>query len=218
MAQVPLRCLPTGYTAVLFPASIQLALGESPTTLDEMYERILLGIDEEKREHAIHLFQCLAFSRRPLRAKRACGDSRDSFRRKRFSEVKRGLAPVRRRGGRAVSMFAFGHHDEENEDCDPRLLQFSHHSAESERLAGSERRELSPVYVPPELAHAILAQSCISTVLQLDIHSQDTAHGLPHSKYAARNWFRHAQGNGVALEDDPDGIHLAAARVSIHDA
>ncbi len=37
-------------------------------TLDETYERILLGIDREKREHAIRLFQCLAFSRRPLRA------------------------------------------------------------------------------------------------------------------------------------------------------
>ena len=38
-------------------------------TLDETYERILLGIDREKREHAIRLLQCLAFSRRPLRAK-----------------------------------------------------------------------------------------------------------------------------------------------------
>ena len=37
-------------------------------TLDETYERILLGIDREKREHAIRLLQCLAFSRRPLRA------------------------------------------------------------------------------------------------------------------------------------------------------
>ena len=38
-------------------------------TLDETYERILLGIDREKREHAIRLLKCLAFSRRPLRVK-----------------------------------------------------------------------------------------------------------------------------------------------------
>ena len=44
-------------------------MDELPETLDETYERILLGIDKEKREHAIRLLQCLAFSRRPLRAK-----------------------------------------------------------------------------------------------------------------------------------------------------
>jgi hypothetical protein len=52
-----------------FPASILHALNELPMTLDETYERILLGIDREKRGHTIRLLQCLAFSRRPLRPK-----------------------------------------------------------------------------------------------------------------------------------------------------
>jgi len=52
-----------------FPASIRRALNELPMTLDETYERILLGIDREKRDHAIRLLRCIAFSRRPLRAK-----------------------------------------------------------------------------------------------------------------------------------------------------
>src|SRR5713226_3952128 len=51
-----------------FKASIRRVLNELPMTLDETYEWILLGIDREKREHAIRLFKCLAFSRRPLRA------------------------------------------------------------------------------------------------------------------------------------------------------
>jgi len=38
-------------------------------TLDETYERTLLGIDRENREHAIRLFQCLVFSLRPLLVK-----------------------------------------------------------------------------------------------------------------------------------------------------
>ena len=36
-------------------------------TLDETYGRSLLGIDEEKREYAQGLFQCLTVSIRPLR-------------------------------------------------------------------------------------------------------------------------------------------------------
>ena len=128
-----------------------------------------------------------------------------------------------------VTIIELGNHDDENDDdCDPRVVQFSHYSVKefltSERLAGSEKRELSQYYVSPEPAHTILAQSCISTLLHLDIHSQDTAHGLPLSKYAARNWFHHAQCDGVASRIlggmdrlfDPDETHLAAW-VSIHD-
>ncbi len=44
-------------------------LNELPVSLGEIHERILLGIDRERGEHAICLFQCLAFSRRPLCAK-----------------------------------------------------------------------------------------------------------------------------------------------------
>jgi hypothetical protein len=37
-----------------------------PKTLDETYSRTLLGIDEEKREFAQRLFQCLMVTIRPL--------------------------------------------------------------------------------------------------------------------------------------------------------
>src|SRR6266852_3307532 len=49
-----------------FPGSIRRALNELPRTLDETYERILLGIDKEKWEYAHRLFQCLTVSCRPL--------------------------------------------------------------------------------------------------------------------------------------------------------
>src|SRR5712672_907810 len=52
-----------------FPGSIRRALDELRSTLDETYERILLGIDEEKWEHAHRLLQCMTVSRRPLTVK-----------------------------------------------------------------------------------------------------------------------------------------------------
>jgi hypothetical protein len=49
------------------PPSIRKVLNDLPKTLDETYSRTLLGIDEEKREYAQRLFQCLMVSIRPLR-------------------------------------------------------------------------------------------------------------------------------------------------------
>jgi ankyrin repeat protein len=220
-----------------FPASIQRALGELPTTLDETYERILLEIDKEKHGHAIRLFQCLAFSCRPLRAKELAEILAIQFDARGFPSLNAGWRlgdaeeAVLSACSSLVTITELGNHDDENEDdgdCDPRVVQFSHYSVKefltSERLAGSDRRELSKFYVSSEPAHTILAQSCISTLLQLDLQSQDTAPCLPLSKYAARNWFHHAQSDGVASRVldgmdrlfDPDGTHLAAW-VSIHD-
>jgi hypothetical protein len=44
-------------------------LDELPKTLDETYERILLGIDEEKWRYAYRLFQCLTVAVQPLLVK-----------------------------------------------------------------------------------------------------------------------------------------------------
>src|ERR1700761_8562563 len=50
-----------------FPSGIKETLDSLPKTLDATYEHTLLGIDEEKRQFAHRLFQCLAVSARPLR-------------------------------------------------------------------------------------------------------------------------------------------------------
>ena len=44
-----------------------MVLNDLPKSLDETYSHTLLGIDEEKREYARRLFQCLMVSIRPLR-------------------------------------------------------------------------------------------------------------------------------------------------------
>lgn len=49
------------------PSSIRKALNELPTTLDDTYERILLGIPKQRRQHARRLFQSMVGAIRPLR-------------------------------------------------------------------------------------------------------------------------------------------------------
>jgi ankyrin repeat protein len=215
-----------------FPASIRRVLNELPRTLDETYERILLEIDEEKQEYAIRLFQCLAFSLRPLRVKE-------------LAEVIAVELDVRGVPRLNVN-FRPGDADEavlsacstlvtivKPDDTtffnnDVRVVQFSHYSVKefltSERLAKSERGDLAQYYISPEPAHTILAQSCISTLLQPDIYIGYITDSSPLAKYAAQNWFRHAQCDGVASQIqggmerlfDPDRNHFALW-ISIHD-
>ena len=216
-----------------FPTNIQRILKELPMTLDETYERILLEIDKEKREHAIRIFQCLAFSRRPLRAKELAEvlaiqfdttipTLNTSFRPKDAHEA------VLSTCSSLVTITKLGdHHDDDDRD-DTGLLQFSHYSVKefltSERLANSKSRILSPYYISPKLAHATLAQSGISTLLQLENDTEDITYSFPLAKYAAGNWFHHAQCDDVApcllpaMEClfDPARKHFAVW-VSIHD-
>jgi len=50
-----------------FPSAIQRTLEVLPRSLDETYDRILLGIAHERQEYAQRLLQCLAVSIRSLR-------------------------------------------------------------------------------------------------------------------------------------------------------
>ena len=215
-----------------FPASIRRALNELPRTLDETYERILLEIDEEKQEYAIRLFQCLAFTRRPLRVKELAEVI--------AVELDVGNIPrlnVNLRPGDAdeavlsacSTMVTIIPPDNPTfYDSGIRVVQFSHYSVKefltSERLAKSNKENLSQFYISPEPAHTILAQSCISTLLQPDRHIGGIADSFPLAKYAAQNWFHHAQCDGVASQIQ-DGIERLFDRdrkhftiwISIHD-
>ncbi len=217
-------------------------------TLDETYERILLGIDREKREHAIRLFQCLAFSRRPLRASELAEVFAIEFG-KTAPMLNTSLRPEDAdeavlsacstlvttielddydKGEEDDLDFYFGFDTVKYENRKSRVVQFSHYSVMefliSERLAKSEQRDLSQYYISPEPAHTVLAQTCISTLLQPDLHSHDITDGFPLIKYAAQNWFHHAQCDGVAsqIQDgmerlfDADRTHFATW-ISIHD-
>ena len=208
-------------------------------TLDETYERILLGIDREKREHAIRLLQCLAFSRRPLRAKELAevlavqfdtaipklntslrpGDAHEAV----LSACST-LVTIIKHNGYSCSFPYSNYYENSNSP----IVQFSHYSVKefltSERLARSNRWDLSHYYISPEPAHTILAQSCISTLLQPNIHIERIIDSFPLANYAAENWFHHARCDGVAsrIQDgmerlfDPDRYHFAVW-ISIHD-
>ena len=203
-------------------------------SLDETYERILLAIDKEKREHAIRLFKCLTFSRRPLRVKELAEVFAIQFR----TTIPSLNATLRPEDADKAVLSACStlvttlELDEEDENNDPdnrnsRVVQFSHYSVKefltSERLANPERRDLSQYHISPEPSHTVLAQSCLSTLLQPDIHIEDITDSFPLAKYAAQNWFHHALCDGVAprIQDgmvrlfDPDKKHLAVW-VSIH--
>ena len=215
-----------------FPASIQRALNELPRTLDETYERILLGIDEEKQEYAIRLFRCLAFARRPLHVKELAEVIAVEFDAGRIPRLNVNLRPgdadeaVLSACSTLVAIIKpDGNTLYNNVD---RVVQFSHYSVKefltSERLAKSMRSDLSQYHISPEPAHTVLAQSCISTLLQLDSDMEGIHRGFPLAEYASRNWSHHAQCHGVASQIkkgmerlfDPDRRHFSIW-ISVHD-
>ena len=217
-----------------FPASIQRVLNELPMTLDETYERILLGIDREKREHAIRLFQCLAFSRRPLLAKELAEVLAIQFDAA-IPGLNTSLRPedadeaVLSACSTLVTIIEPDDDDNDDDEHDnSRVVQFSHYSVKeyltSERLAKSYKGDLSEYHISPKLSHTVLAQTCISTLLQPDLHINDITDSFPLAVYAARNWFHHARCDGVApqIQDgmerlfDPNRKHFETW-VSIHD-
>ena len=78
---------------------------------------------------------------------------------------------------------------------DSRVVQFSHFSVKeyltSERLATSST-DVSRYHIDLEPAHTILAQACMSVLLQPD-QSGTAETGSPLAKYAAEHWVTHAQ-------------------------
>lgn len=178
---------------------------------------MLLEIDE-KQKHAIRLFQCLAFSSCQLAVKQIA----EVF----AVDLDAGAIPtlnVDLRPGKA--------HEAILSACsslvttvDGRVVQFSHYSVKefltSERLAKSDKGNLSQYYISPGPAHTILAQTCISTLLQLDTRAKYImSHHIDFllAGYAACNWFLHARYEGVASQIqhgmerlfDPDRKHFA---------
>jgi ankyrin repeat protein len=83
-----------------------------------------------------------------------------------------------------------------------RVVQFSHFSVKeyltSARLATSSQ-DVSRYHIALDPAHTILAQACVSVLLQLGNHDeQDDIENGPLAGYAAEYWVRHAQFDVVA--------------------
>ena len=202
------------------PPSIGRLLDELPTTLNETYERILMEIPEEKWKHAHRLFQCLIVSFRPLRVEE-------------LAEV---LAI--RFDSETTPDLIMGWRPENTEDAilsvcsslisvikvdDSLVVQFAHFSVKeylaSDRLMTAHAGSVSRYYTPTEPANKILAQSCLSTLLELDEHiEKERLKNYPLAFYAARHWFDHARIGGVSssmlqcMEQlfDPDKPYFSA--------
>ena len=190
-----------------------------PKTLDATYERVLLGIDEEKRQFARRLFQCLTVSVRPLRVAELADILAVRFDAGAIPQFNTGWRPGN--AEEAVLSACSTLITIVNVDGS-QIVQFSHFSVKeyliSERLAtGSEN--LSHYHIVPHMAHSTLAQASLSVLLQL--HSRidkQSIWNFPLADYAAQYWFQHVQFEnesstiqGVTKRlFDPEKPHLSA--------
>jgi hypothetical protein len=166
-------------------------------SLDETYDRILLGISRERQEYAQRLLHCLSESIRPL-----CADE--------LAEI---LAIEFDTG--TLPKYDVDWRPEDAEEavlsaCSSlitivdmnalRVVQFSHFSVKeylsSDRLAA--RKDLSQYHILPQSAHTILAQASLSVLLALDDQvDKEKMKNFPLAIYAARYWVDHAQSDNV---------------------
>jgi len=177
-----------------FPSAICRTLDDLPRSLDETYDRILLGIVRERQEYARRLFQCLAVSIRPLRVEELAEVVAIQFDAGAPPKYDANWRPENSEEAvlsSCSSLITFV-------DVDgSQVVQFSHFSVKeylfSERLANAGQH-LSQFHVLPRLAHTTLAQASLSVLLALD--SQVDAECIkffPLALYAARYWVDHAR-------------------------
>jgi ankyrin repeat protein len=191
-----------------FPSSIRSILGELPKTLDETYERILLEIDEEKRPFAHRLLQCLVISVRPLRVEELAelfaifpnADSTPNF--------NIGWRPE---DPEAFVLSACSTLIAIVKVYDKKVVQFSHFSVReyltSARIANSAY--VSHFHILPKPAHTLLAEACLSVLLQLDDSIDETKiQNFPLASYAAEHWVDHARFEDVSsrIQDGVDRL------------
>jgi len=190
------RCLPT---------VIGRALDELPKSLDETYERTLLGIEEEKREFAHRLFQCLTVAVRPLRVDELAGVLAIRFYPGQLPQYHADWQLDDAQG--AVLSTCSSLISVVNVDGSP-VVQFSHFSVKefltSVRLAKSTE-DLSHFHIVPYSAHTILAQASLSVLLHLGDHTdRDNIEKFPFAQYAAQHWVDHGRFEDVSSKiQDP---------------
>jgi hypothetical protein len=183
------------------PSSVHRTLDELPESLDETYERVLREIKKPNRDHARRVLQCLVVAIRPLGVEELAevlavdfGDAEGIPKLKvnwRWEDEEQALLTS------CSSLIAIV------DTGRSRVVQFSHFSVKeyltSTRL-GTSSRDVSGYHVDLEPAHMILAQACMSVLLQADDHAEqnEVEKSSPLAQYAAEHWVTHAQFQGVS--------------------
>ena len=176
------------------PWAVRRTLEELPESLDETYVRILREIKTPNRDYAYRLLQCLVVAIRPLRVEELADVLAIDFDvegvpklnpRWRWEDQEQALLSS------CSSLITITNVD------DSRIVQFSHSSVKeyltSPRLK-TRNKDVSRYHIFLEPAHTILAQACVSVLLQLDdrVKVGIDKHS-PLAPYAARHWVSHAQ-------------------------
>jgi len=99
------------------------------------------------------------------------------------------------------------------EDKGSKIVQFSHFSVKefltSDRLRTSDNGNIRPYHIPLDAAHTILAQACLTVLLQLDENvDKKRLATFPLALYAARYWVDHAQFEDVISQIQDAMEHL----------
>lgn len=161
------------------------------------YERTLLDIDEENRGYAHCLLQCIAVASRPLRIEELAEFLAINFDAGSIPTLVADWRPEN--PGNAVLSTCSSLITVVTVDGLP-VVQFSHFSVQeflmSSRLASGL---LSHYHISLKPAHTIVAQVCLSVLLQLDNHiDKTTISKYPLAHYAAQYWVDHAKFQNVA--------------------
>ena len=165
-----------------------------PNSLEEMYERILKGINQANQKDAYRLLQCLAVAVRPLQVEELAAVLAFNF-------SKGGLPTLNEdwrwedRGEAALS--ACSQLVSVINNNGTRVVQFSHSSVKeflmSDRLASS-MEDISRFHILIEPAHVTLAQACLGALLRLDERTnQKNVKQIPLAQYAGQHWLWHAR-------------------------
>ena len=194
------------------PSSIRKVLNELPTTLDDTYERILLGIPEQKRQHAYRLFQFMVAAIRPLRVEELA----EVFAIKFDSDGALNLVEDRRPENpeEAVLSTCSTLISVIVDETGSKIVQFSHFSVKkfltSKRLQTSVVGNISQFYIALEPARIFLARACGAVLSQLDGNmDEEQLAKFPLALYATRLLLKHrADANG---RHNADGTPLEAA-------
>jgi ankyrin repeat protein len=171
-----------------------------PESLDETYERTLLGIEKEKQEYAHRLFQCLSVAVRPLRV-----DELAEMLAIRFDDAQSPLycTDWQLEDAQDLVLSACSSLIAVVDVDGSPVVQFSHFSVKefltSDRLSNSTKG-VAHYHVHPYSAHTTLSQASLCVLLHLgDRVDKNSINKFPFAQYAAQHWVDHARFEDISF-------------------